>query len=322
MTVWPRSASPVALRPAAQMRTAAAARPRRPRRLPQGLAPYAFIAPNVALFGLFMLFPLGYAAFISLHDWDLVGDATFIGIANYTRVIGDPLFWTALGHTLLYACGSVPTSIAVGLLVAIGLNRRVPGRTVMRSVYFAPVVVSGVATGVIASWLFDDNYGVINAMLDAVHLPRLNWLSSPYWAMPSLILSTLWLRIGFCMIVYLAALQSIPRTYYEAAVIDGASALQQFHRITWPLLQPATFLLLIINVIYSFHVFDLVYVMTGGGPGFSTTVLVQYIFNEAFNSSEMGYASAMGIALYLLILIFTVIQWRVGRRAEVAMGGG
>ncbi len=292
------------------------------RNSPQGLSPYLFIAPNVILFGVFMLFPLGYAAFISLHDWDLLGDATFIGAANYTRLVTDPLFWTALRQTLLYACGSVPTSIALGLLVAVGLNRHMPGRTLMRSIFFVPVVVSGVATGVIASWLFNDSYGAINGLLETFGLPRINWLSSPTWALPSLIITTLWLRVGFCMIIYLAALQSIPQTYYEAAMIDGASAVQRFRMITWPLLQPATFLLLIINVIYSFHIFDLVYVMTGGGPGFSTTVLVQYIFNSAFGSSEMGYASAMGVALYAMILCFTLIQWRIGRRSEVAMGGG
>jgi multiple sugar transport system permease protein len=286
---------------------------------PQGLVPYIFIAPNLVLFGVFMFFPLVYAAFISLHDWDLVGDTTFIGVANYTRLVTDALFWTALGHTLLYACGAVPASIGFGLLVAIGLNRNIPGRTLMRSIYFMPVVVSAVATAVVASWMFNDSYGVINGILERAGLARVFWLSSPHWAMPSLVIATLWLRIGFCMVVYLAALQSIPITYYEAAVIDGANALGRFLHITWPLLRPATFLLLIINVIYSFHVFDLVYVMTGGGPGFSTTVLVQYIFNAAFNTSEMGYASAMGITLYVLILAFTVVQWRAGRRSEAAM---
>jgi multiple sugar transport system permease protein len=286
---------------------------------PQGLVPYVFIAPNVVLFSVFMLFPLVYAAFISLHKWDLVGDATFIGIANYARLATDALFWTALGHTLLYAAGAVPASIGLGLLVAIGLNRNIPGRTLLRSIYFMPVVVSAVATAVVASWMFNDSYGVVNGILTRLGIGRVFWLSSPRWAMPSLVIATLWLRIGFCMVVYLAALQSIPLTYYEAAVIDGANAWHRFRHITWALLRPATFLLLVINVIYSFHVFDLVYVMTGGGPGFSTTVLVQYIFNAAFSTSEMGYATAMGITLYLLILVFTVVQWRAGRSSEAAM---
>jgi multiple sugar transport system permease protein len=127
---------------------------------------------------------------------------------------------------------------------------------------------------------------------------------------------TLWVRIGFCMVVYLAALQSISPTYHDAAEVDGASRLQRFRHITWPLLRPATFLLLILNVIYSFQVFDLIFVMTGGGPGFSTTMVVQYIYQAAFVSSEMGYASAMGIVLFLMILGFTLLQWRVNRRIE------
>jgi multiple sugar transport system permease protein len=132
--------------------------------------------------------------------------------------------------------------------------------------------------------------------------------------MPSIIITTLWIRIGFCMVVYLAGLQGIPSEYYDAAQVDGASGWRQFRHITWPLLAPTTFLLLVINVIFSFHVFDLIYVMTGGGPGFSTTVLVQYIYESAFASREMGYASAMGIVLYLLIVVLTVFQWRVSRQ--------
>ena len=172
----------------------------------------------------------------------------------------------------------------------------------MRSIYFLPVVVSAVATGTIAAWLFNDNYGVINAILVRLGIGRVAWLSTPQWALPSLAIATLWVRIGFNMVVYLAALQSIPAMYYEAARIDGASALHQFRHITLPLLAPATFLLLVLDVIYSFQVFDLIYVMTGGGPGFSTTMVVQYIFNAAFVTSEMGYASAMGMVLYVLIL--------------------
>jgi len=161
------------------------------RNSPQGLVPYLFIAPNLILFSTFMLFPLGYAGFISLHDWDLVGDSVYTGLANYLRLIADPLFWTALRQTLLYACGAVPGSLVLGLLAAVGLNRRVPGWVFLRSVYFMPVVVSGVATAVIASWLFNDSYGVINALLERVGLVRVHWLSSPRWALPSLVITTL-----------------------------------------------------------------------------------------------------------------------------------
>ena len=134
--------------------------------------------------------------------------------------------------------------------------------------------------------------------------------------MPALIITTLWIRIGFCMVIYLAGLQAIPQEYYDAAQVDGATTWGRFRHVTWPLLGPTTFLLVIINVIFSFHVFDLIYVMTGGGPGFSTTVLVQYIYEAAFENSEMGYASAMGIVLYLLLLILTAFHWRLTRQGE------
>ena len=283
------------------------------------LVPYVFIAPNLLLFTTFSFLPLLYAAYISLHDWSLIGDPEWLGVRNYTRLLHDRLFWRALFQTLLYAAATVPTSMAIGLLLAIALNRRLPGRVFIRSLYFLPVVVSAVATGTIASWLFNDNYGVINAILVRLGAGRIAWLSTPQWALPSLAIATLWVRVGFNMVVYLAALQSIPRMYFEAARIDGASALNQFRHITVPLLAPATFLLLILDIIYSFQVFDLIYVMTGGGPGFSTTMLVQYIFKSAFVTSEMGYASAIGVALYVLILAFTVVQWRASRQAEAAL---
>jgi multiple sugar transport system permease protein len=239
-----------------------------------------------------------------------------VAATNYTRLLSDGQFWQSLQNTLVYSIATVPTSLFLGLMLAIGLNRQLAARSLLRSLYFLPVVVSSVATAVIAAWLFNDNYGVINAMLKNVGIGPVAWLSTPQWALPSIILTTLWVRIGFCMVVYLAALQSISPSYYEAARMDGASRLQQFRFVTWPLLRPTTFLLLILNVIYSFQVFDLIFVMTGGGPGFSTTMIVQYIYQAAFASSEMGYASAMGMVLFVLILLFTLVQWQINRRTE------
>jgi multiple sugar transport system permease protein len=290
--------------------------PVRSRRLVPVLVPYLFIAPNLLLFGAFTFLPLIFALYMSLHEWSLLGSPDFIGSGNYLRLAQDRLFWQALGHTIVYSLWTVPTSLALGLALALALDRPLPGRALIRSTYFLPVVISGVATATIAAWLFNDNYGIINAVLQRLGLDRVPWLSSPRWALPSLVLTTLWVRLGFCMVVYLAALQSIPKDYYEAATIDGASRRAQFRYITWPLLSPATFLLIILNVIYSFQVFDLIYVMTGGGPGFATTMLVQYIYQAAFVTGEMGYASAIGIVLYLLILLFTIVQWRMSRQAQ------
>ena len=278
--------------------------------------PYLFIAPNLTLFAIFVFAPLLYAAYISLHEWSLIGDPTYVGAKNYQRLASDRQFWQALRNTAVYSLWTVPTALALGLLLALGLNRDLYGRTLLRSLYFLPVVISSVVTALIAAWLFNDNYGIINALLKLVGLGPVPWLSSPAYALPSLVVTTLWIRVGFCMIVYLAALQNISPTYFEAAEIDGASRMKQFRYITWPLLAPATFLLLVLNVIYSFHVFDLIYVMTGGGPGFSTTMLVQYIYQAAFVTSEMGYASALGMVLFAIMLVFTVVQWRLGRHAE------
>jgi multiple sugar transport system permease protein len=278
------------------------------------LVPYIFISPNIIVFAAFMLFPILFAFYMSFHEWSLIGVPQFNGLDNYVRMVHDELFWQSLGHTVVFTAGTVPTSIALGLAAAMLLNRELPARGLLRSVIFLPVIVSGVVTALVAAWIFNDNYGVINSLLKAAGLEPIPWLSSPTWAMPSIIITTLWIRIGFCMVVYLAGLQGIPSEYYDAAQVDGASGWRQFRHITWPLLAPTTFLLLVINVIFSFHVFDLIYVMTGGGPGFSTTVLVQYIYESAFASREMGYASAMGIVLYLLIVILTVFQWRVSRQ--------
>jgi ABC-type sugar transport system permease subunit len=280
------------------------------------LIPYIFIAPNVVVFAVFMFVPILFAFYISLNEWTLIGYPTFVGLGNYLDMLEDSEFLRAFYNTGVYTLGTVPTSIALGLVVALGLNRKLPGRTLLRSIFFVPVIISLVAVALIASWIFNDNYGIINAALSAVGIGDVPWLSSARWAMISLIIATLWIRLGFNMVIYLAALQSIPTELYDAARVDGASGWRRFRHITWPLLGPTTFLLVIINIIYSLHVFDLIYVMTGGGPGFSTTVLVQYIYQMAFTEGQMGYASAIGVVLYLLLLIFTVFQWRVTRQSE------
>ena len=202
------------------------------------LTPYLFIAPNLLLFSIFVFFPLLYAAYISVHQWSLIDAPEFNGVQNYTRLLSDGQFWQSLTNTVIYSAATVPTSLILGLFLAIGLNRKLAARTLLRSIYFLPVVVSSVATAVIAAWLFNDNYGVINALLKQAGVGPVAWLSSPRWALPSIILTTLWVRIGFCMVVYLAALQSISPSYYEAAVIDGATRPQQFRFVTWPLLRP------------------------------------------------------------------------------------
>ncbi len=280
------------------------------------MIPYIFIAPNLVVFTVFIFIPIIFAFYVRLTQWSLIGTPTFVGLENYTKMFGDGNFWKSFYNTVIYTVGTVPTSMVLRLLVAVGLNRKLPGRTLLRSIYFVPVVISLVAGALVAAWIFNDNYGVINDMLGAMGLKGVPWLSSAKWAMLTLIITTLWLRLGFNMVVYLAALQGIPADLYNAAQVDGATGWKTFRHITWPLLGPTTFLLLVLNVIYSMYVFDLIFVMTGGGPGFSTTVLVQYVYQEAFQQGDMGYASAIGVFLYVLLMAFTLFQWRVTRQSE------
>ena len=286
------------------------------RRWQERLTPYLFVAPNLLLFSVFLFIPIAAAAVVSLQDRGLFDDGSWVGLRNYLDLAGDSLFWQSLGNTVVYAVGTVPLSMALGLLLALALNRPLPARGLLRSACFLPVVIPGVIVALDWSWMLDTVQGVVNGLLLKVHLPPVPWTSSPSWAMPSLVLATVWVRAGFCMLIYLAGLQAIPASLHEAAAIDGAGGLRRLLHVTLPLLAPTSFLLLVVSVIFAFQVFDLIYVMTGGGPGFSTTVLVQYIYRAAFLRFQMGYASAAGVVLFLLMLGFTVVQWRLSRTGE------
>jgi ABC-type sugar transport system permease subunit len=280
------------------------------------VTPYLFISPALLLFATFAFVPLVYSVVLSFEDVPVFGGGTWIGADNYTRMVDDPVFWQSVRNTLVFTVATVPTSMFVGLLLAVLLNRRMPGRTILRSVYFLPLVVSGVVVSLIMGWIFNGDFGVLNNILELFGLPRVQWLTSPSWAMFTLVMAIVWGRIGFCMVIYLAALQAVPASLVEAATLDGAGRWQQFRFVTFPLLQPTTFMLLVVNVIFSLQVFDVVYVLTGGGPGFSTTVLIQAIFRAAFTQGEMGYASAIGMVLTGVLLIFTLLQWRASRSRE------
>ncbi|MEQ0558508.1 sugar ABC transporter permease [Amycolatopsis sp. NEAU-NG30] len=281
-----------------------------------GLAPYLFLSPALALFAVFAFVPLGYAVVLSFQDVPVFGDGQWNGVDNYTRLAADPLFWQSLRTTLVFTVATVPTSMALGLLLAVLLNRPLPGRALLRSLYFLPMVVSGVVVALVMGWIFDGDVGVVNNLLQAFGLGRVPWLTSPSWAMVTLSAAIVWGRIGFCMVIYLAALQAVPPSLLEASTLDGASRWQQFRFVTFPQLRPTTFMLLVVNVIFSLQVFDVIYVLTGGGPGFATTVLLQAIFRAAFTDGEMGYAGAIGMVLTVLLLVFTLLQWLASRRRE------
>ncbi|UFU01845.1 sugar ABC transporter permease [Ruania suaedae] len=278
--------------------------------------PYVFVGPAAILFAAFSLIPMIIAITLSFQETQSLGDGQFVGTANFERMAGDPLFHTAIVNTLLFTLGTVPTSMIVGLALAVALNRPLPGRGLLRALFFVPMVAAGVVVGVVMSWIFNVDYGVVNNLLRTLGLDGVPWLTSPNLAMVTLILVVVWTRVGFCMVIYLGALQSIPAELKEAAAIDGANRWARFRSITLPMLTPTTSILMILNVVFSLQAFDIIYVMTGGGPGFSTTVLIQYVFRSAFQDASLGYAAALGLVLVAILLVFTFFRQRITKRAE------
>jgi multiple sugar transport system permease protein len=297
--------------------TAALATPRRRHRRGEAPVAYLFIAPNLVLLGLFVLLPLTQSIGLSLQRTNGFGDGVFVGLDNYARLVADPTFWRSLGNTLLFTVLTTPLSMALGLGAALLLNSVLPARAVFRSILILPMSVSGVATALIGLLMFDENSGVLNELLRVVGLPAVHWQSGPAAAFASVVLVTLWWRVGFNMLIYLAGLQGLSPDLQEAARLDGATGWQRLRSITVPLLGPQSFFLLVINVIYSFQVFDLVFVMTGGGPQDATSVLVTYAYQNGFVTRDQGYAAAIGIVLLLLALVFTAIRWRTDRTRDL-----
>lgn len=264
--------------------------------------PWLFLAPHFSLFTVFILLPLVGVFILSTFNWSLLGDHHFVGSANYQEIVHDRQFWRAFGNTTLYAAVVIPSTMLIGLALALALNGPLPGRSWFRAAIYLPTVLSSVASATVAAWIFDDQYGVLNAALAKGGLPRVGWLTSPHFALPAVVATTIWLRAGLCMVVYLAALQEIPRDLYQAAKLDGAGSWNQFRYITWPMLMPSSIFLFLTTLVYSFHIFDLVYVMTDGGPAFATTVLVQYLYEQAFEEQRQGYASAISVLVMLFLI--------------------
>jgi multiple sugar transport system permease protein len=286
----------------------------------EALTAYLLISPNLIVFGVFMLLPLILTFVISAQETSGLGPAEWVGLGNYTELISDGVFWRSLINTVGYAAVTVPLGLGLGLAVAMLLNNAVWLRDVMRTIYYLPVVISGVAAGLIAQWMFNENIGVVNELLGLVGLGPVSWQSSPAWAMTSVVLLTLWVGVGFNMVVYLAALQGIPREYYDASAVDGANSVQQFRHVTLPGLGTATVFLAIYGVILSFQAFDLIYILTGGGPGSATEVLGTYAYEQAFSARERGYGSAIGVVLYLLLIVVLSVQLWVSRRRDPEEG--
>lgn len=300
--------------------------PRRERRQPprgydvarrQAVAGYLFVAPAMLIFAVFTLLPVAIALYLSFTNYDVFTKMDWIGAANYQDVFDDEFFWRALWNTVTYSAWSIPLSMAIGLGFALLLNQKLRGVGLYRTIYYVPVVTSMVAVAMIWVQLFDPLYGVLSNALEAIGLKGIDWLGDPKLAMPSIIAVSVWKVIGWNMLIYLAGLQGIPDYLREAAAIDGANRWQTFWRITLPLLQPTTFFIFVTSLIGAFQVFDVVYVMTGGGPANATTTLVHQIYNAAFKALDMGYAAAMSFVLFGIILVVSLFSTRA-LRGEVA----
>lgn len=280
------------------------------------LIAYSFILPNFLGFLILTMFPILFSFFLSLCDWNAGNDFKFVGFQNFVELFTtDYVFPTALGNTVYYTVAVVPVTLLLSLLLAMLMNSKIKGRVFFRSVLFFPYVASIIAIATVWMALFNPDRGPINEMLRAIGVanpPR--WTASTVWAMPTIIGLTIWKGVGYYMIVYLAALQGVPAELYEAAKIDGANPVQRFFKVTWPMVTPTTFYVLMMLIVSTFKSYDIMYVTTQGGPGISTQVLCYHIYNKAFVSQRFGYASAIAMILFVIILIITLIQFRVEKR--------
>jgi multiple sugar transport system permease protein len=237
-----------------------------------------------------------------------------VGLSNYVRLFTTPLVWQIFGNTLYYTAVIVPVGAALALGLALALNRGLRGIVVLRSLYFLPVISSTVAVSLVWGWLYNQQFGLINYLLSLVGITGPAWLADTTTAMPSIIIMSIWKGLGYNMVIFLAGLQGIPQELYEAAKIDGAGAWARFRYVTWPLVSPTTFFVVVLSTIAAFQVFDQTYVMTAGGPAYSTTTLALFIYQNAFQWFHMGYAAALSYVLFLAVAAVTLIQFRAQGR--------
>ncbi|VXB36819.1 Carbohydrate ABC transporter membrane protein 1, CUT1 family [Microbacterium sp. 8M] len=286
-------------------------------RLRSILVGWSFVLPNFLGFALFTLVPVIAAFGLAFMKWDGFNDPQFVGIRNFTRLFGDDNFRIALLNTVLYAVGHVPLTLAFALGLALLLNQKLRGIAFFRVAIFFPYITSLVAIAIVWNMLFNPTSGPINQFLQTLgiaHPP--GWTASTGWALPAVIITGVWRDMGYYMVLFLAGLQAIPNEYYEAASVDGAGGWRKFWSITLPSLRPTTFLVLVLLSVSSFKVFDLIFVMTQGGPGRATLVLSQLIYQDGIINGQFGYASAISLVLFVIVLVVTVFQFRIQQRRE------
>ena len=271
---------------------------------------YVMAAPYFVHLAIFFGYPLLFAMVLVFHRWDIVTPMEFVGLKNFTRLFHDDLFFRALLNTGLFLVIRIPLQIFVSLFFAELLNSKLKGRSFFRTIYFLPVVVSGVVIAILFQQLFAFETGYINSVLSALGGERIPWLVSPEWAMPTIALMATWKNVGFYIILFLVGLQNIPASMYEVAFLEGATTWQRWTRVTIPLLNPMMVTVVVLSTIGGFSLFIEPYILTGGGPLNSTLSALLYIYNQAFYFGHMGYAAALGLFFALIILIVVLLQRR------------
>lgn len=269
---------------------------------------WVYLAPALVLFGIFWFYPTAMLVHDSFFRWDGFGPRDFVGFGNYTQLLKDPAFLQTLRNTVVFLLGTVPTGMAVGLILALLVRKEILGRGLFRTIFFSPVITSYVAAGLIFLWLLNFEYGIVNGILTRMGLAKVPWLMDRETAMLAVIAATIWKDAGYNMILFLGGLNSIDATYGEAAALDGADRWQIFRDITWPLLWPTTIFVLITRMIFTIRAFEQIYAMTRGGPAGATRVFVYYVYEKAFDNFQLGYASAAAIVLLGLVLVLTLVQ--------------
>ena len=275
------------------------------------IAGYLFLLPNLIGFLIFSLIPIAATFGLTLTDWNLIGTRTFVGLDNYLKLVNDKLFWQTARNTVAYTVGAVPAGVFIAFWLALLLNRKMRGVVFFRTVFFLPHVTLTVAIAIVWAWIYHPELGLLNYLLGLIGIDGPRWLQSTTWAMPAIIIMSNWKGIGYAMLIFLAGLQAIPQELLEAATIDGASPFQRLRHIVVPLLAPTTFFILVTSFIGAMQAFDQFYVMTQGGPAYSTTTLVMYIFQNGFEWFQMGYAATVAVVLFACIFVITALQWRL-----------
>ncbi len=275
---------------------------------------YIYGGPVIIAFLIFNLYPMVLGLYLSFTKWDILSPPTFIGLGNWADLLKDDLLWRAIAQTLYYAVASVTGATALSIALAVALNQRLKTIGFYRTFFFLPAVTSLVAIAMVWRWIYNTEFGVLNAFLGSLGINPVNWLGDPVLAMPAVILMSIWRSAGFNTVLFLAGLQGVPQEYYEAAEIDGASRWDRFVHITLPLISPTTFFVVVNGLIGSWQVFDQVYILTRGGPLLSTVTVVYLIYSNGFEWYKTGYASAMAYGLFLIIIALTAIQFRLQKR--------